>query len=231
MLEELKKAVCEENLRLKELGLVKLTWGNVSGYDPETKLVVIKPSGVEYSSLKPKDMVVVDLDGNRVEGHYNPSCDTPTHVYLYRKYPELRGIVHTHSTFATGFAQAGKPVEPLGTTHADAFYGAVPCARVLTDEEIEGEYELNAGKVIAETFGGKDIMEVPAILLAGHGVFTWGLSPKKAVDSAVTVEEVAKMAYISYTLNPETKPIKQKLLDKHFLRKHGKNATYGQSDK
>ena len=226
MLENLKKRVFDQNIALVKHGLVVLTWGNVSAKDPETGLIVIKPSGVPYDTMRKEDMVVVDLDGNKVEGDLNPSSDLPTHLYLYREYPTLGGIVHTHSTYATAFAQSGRDITPYGTTHADAFYGSVPCSRELTDEEIADKYEWNTGKVIAETVTDPDA--IPAILVKNHGVFTWGASPEKAVENAVTLEEVAKMAQITESLNAATPRIKQTLLDKHYLRKHGKNAYYGQ---
>ena len=226
MLEGLKKRVFEQNIALVKHGLVVLTWGNVSARDPETGLVVIKPSGVPYDTMRAEDMVVVDIDGNKVEGELNPSSDLPTHLYLYKKYSTLGGIVHTHSTYATAFAQSGREIIPYGTTHADAFYGAVPCSRELTDEEIATEYEWNTGVVIAETVTDADA--IPAILVKNHGVFTWGPTPEKAVENAVTLEEVAKMATITESLNPKARRIKQTLLDKHYLRKHGKNAYYGQ---
>ena len=226
MLESLKKRVFEQNIALVKHGLVVLTWGNVSARDLESGLVVIKPSGVPYDTMTPEDMVVVDIDGNKVEGDLNPSSDLPTHLYLYKQYPTLGGIVHTHSTYATAFAQSGREITPYGTTHADAFYGAVPCSRELSDEEIAEEYEWNTGKVIAETV--TDVDAIPAILVKNHGVFTWGSTPEKAVENAVTLEEVAKMATITESLNRATPRIKQTLLDKHYLRKHGKNAYYGQ---
>lgn len=226
MLEGLKKRVFEQNIALVKHGLVVLTWGNVSARDSETGLVVIKPSGVPYNAMKAEDMVVVDLDGNKVEGELNPSSDLPTHLCLYKEYPTLGGIVHTHSTYATAFAQSGREITPYGTTHADAFYGAVPCSRELTDEEIAEMYEWNTGKVIVETVTDADA--IPAILVKNHGVFTWGATPEKAVENAVTLEEVAKMATVTESLNPKTPRIKQTLLDKHYLRKHGKNAYYGQ---
>ncbi len=226
MLENLKNRVFDQNIALVKHGLVVLTWGNVSAKDPETGLIVIKPSGVPYDTMRKEDMVVVDLDGNKVEGDLNPSSDLPTHLYLYREYPTLGGIVHTHSTYATAFAQSGRDITPYGTTHADAFYGSVPCSRELTDEEIADKYEWNTGKVIAETVTDPDA--IPAILVKNHGVFTWGASPEKAVENAVTLEEVAKMAQITESLNAATPRIKQTLLDKHYLRKHGKNAYYGQ---
>ena len=226
MLENLKKRVFEQNIALVKHGLVVLTWGNVSARDPESGLVVIKPSGVPYDTMTADGMVVVDLDGNRVEGELNPSSDLPTHLCLYREYPTLGGIVHTHSTYATAYAQSGREITPYGTTHADAFYGAVPCSRELTDEEIATEYEWNTGRVIVETVSDCDA--ISAILVKNHGVFTWGPPPEKAVENAVTLEEVARMASITESLNPATPRIKQTLLDKHYLRKHGKNAYYGQ---
>ena len=226
MLEELKKRVFEQNLALVKNGLVVLTWGNVSARDAETGLVVIKPSGVPYDTMQESDMVVVDADGNTVEGDYRPSSDLPTHLYLYKQYPTLGGIVHTHSTYATAFAQSGRAIPAYGTTHADAFYGSVPCARALTDAEIDEAYEWNTGKVIGEAV--TDVDAIPAILVKNHGVFTWGKTPEKAVENAVTVEAVAKMALLTEQLNNDTPNIKQHLLDKHYFRKHGKNAYYGQ---
>ena len=226
MLEELKKRVFEQNISLVKHGLVVLTWGNVSAKDEETGLVVIKPSGVPYNTMKVEDMVVVDIEGNVIEGRYRPSSDLPTHLYLYKQYTTLGGIVHTHSTYATAFAQSGREITAYGTTHADAFYGNVPCARELTDEEIDEAYEQNTGKVIAEAIS--DVEAIPAMLVKNHGVFTWGSTPEKAVGNAVTLEEVAKMALLTEQLNSETPRIKQHLLDKHYFRKHGKNAYYGQ---
>ena len=226
MLEELKKRVFEQNISLVKHGLVVLTWGNVSAKDEETGLVVIKPSGVPYNTMKVEDMVVVDIEGNVIEGRYRPSSDLPTHLYLYKQYTTLGGIVHTHSTYATAFAQSGREITAYGTTHADAFYGNVPCARELTDEEIDEAYEQNTGKVIAEAIS--DVEAIPAMLVKNHGVFTWGSTPEKAVENAVTLEEVAKMALLTEQLNRETPRIKQHLLDKHYFRKHGKNAYYGQ---
>ena len=226
MLEELKKRVFEQNISLVKHGVVVLTWGNVSAKDEETGLVVIKPSGVPYNTMRVEDMVVIDLDGNVVEGNYRPSSDLPTHLYLYKKYPTLGGIVHTHSTYATAFAQSGRDIIAYGTTHADAFYGNVPCSRELTDEEINDDYEQNTGKVIAEAV--TDVEAIPAMLVKNHGVFTWGSTPEKAVENAITLEEVAKMALLTEQLNSETPRIKQHLLDKHYFRKHGKNAYYGQ---
>lgn len=226
MLEALKKRVFEQNIALVKHGLVVLTWGNVSARDGETGLVIIKPSGVPYDTMKAEDMVVVDADGAVIEGEYRPSSDLPTHLYLYRQYPALGGIVHTHSAYATAFAQSGREIIAYGTTHADAFYGNVPCARALTDKEIDEAYESNTGKVIAETV--TDAEAIPAILVKNHGVFTWGKTPEKAVENAVTLEEVAKMALLTEQLNRDTPRIKQHLLDKHYFRKHGKNAYYGQ---
>ena len=226
MLEDLKQRVFEQNIALVEHGLVVLTWGNVSARDAETGLIVIKPSGVAYDTMQAKDMVVVDAKGNTVEGNYRPSSDLPTHLYLYKQYPVLGGIVHTHSTYATAFAQSGRESPAYGTTHADAFYGSVPCARELTDAEIDEAYEKNTGKVIAESV--TDVEAIPAMLVKSHGVFTWGRTPEKAVENAVTVEEVAKMALLTEQLNPNIPGIKQHLLDKHYFRKHGKNAYYGQ---
>ena len=226
MLENLKKRVFEQNIALVKHGLVVLTWGNVSAKDDETGLVVIKPSGVPYDTMAPEDMVVVDLDGNVVEGKYRPSSDLPTHLYLYREYPTLGGVVHTHSAYATAFAQSGREIVAYGTTHADAFYGNVPCTRSLTNGEIDEAYEWNTGKVIAETVTDADA--IPAVLVKNHGVFTWGKTPEKAVENAVTLEEVAKMALFTEQLGPKTPRIDQHLLDKHYFRKHGKNAYYGQ---
>ncbi len=229
MLDSLKIRVCEQNILLKENGLVTLTWGNVSAFDKESGLVVIKPSGVDYSDMRPDDMVVVDLDGNVVEGKYRPSSDTPTHIYLYRTFKGLGGIVHTHSAYATAFAQAGKSITPYGTTHADAFYGKVPCTRELTEKEIKDEYERNTGKVIAEEFSECTILQVPSVLVKNHGAFSWGETPEKAVENAITLEEVAKMAFLTEMLGTD-KPVKNYLLDKHYFRKHGKDAYYGQKN-
>ena len=226
MLEELKKRVYEQNVALVRHGLVVLTWGNVSARNPESGLIVIKPSGVAYNTMRAEDMVVVDINGNPVEGTYRPSSDLPTHLYLYQQYPTLGGIVHTHSTYATAFAQSGREIPAYGTTHADAFYGNVPCSRELTDGEIDEAYEWNPGKVIGEAV--TDVDAIPAILVKNHGVFTWGKTPEKAVENAVTVEEVAKMALLTEQLNHSAPNIKQHLLDKHYFRKHGKNAYYGQ---
>ncbi|ARA99610.1 L-ribulose-5-phosphate 4-epimerase [Geobacillus thermodenitrificans] len=228
MLEELKRAVFEANLQLPQYRLVTFTWGNVSGIDRERGLVVIKPSGLAYDRLTAEDMVVVNLDGEVVEGEWKPSSDTPTHLWLYKQFPGIGGIVHTHSTWATVWAQAGKGIPPLGTTHADYFYGEIPCTRPMTNEEIQGEYELETGKVITETFHFLDPLQVPGVLVHGHGPFAWGKDPANAVHNAVVLEEVAKMAARTYMLNPNAQPISQSLLDRHYLRKHGVNAYYGQ---
>lgn len=228
MLEELKKEVWAANLDLPKYGLVTFTWGNVSGIDREKGLFVIKPSGVEYDKLKPEDMVVMDLDGNKVEGELNPSSDTPTHLELYKAFPECGGIVHTHSEWATSFAQAGKPIPAFGTTHADYFYGEIPVTRLMTKEEIEGEYEKNTGTVIIETFKDLDPVAVPGVLVNNHGPFAWGKDAHNAVHNAVVMDEVAKMALRSMQLTPGLPQISQYILDKHYLRKHGANAYYGQ---
>ena len=228
MLEELKKEVGAANLDLPKYGLVTFTWGNVSGIDREKGLFVIKPSGVEYDKLKPEDMVVMDLDGNKVEGDLNPSSDTPTHLELYKAFPECGGIVHTHSEWATSFAQAGKPIPAFGTTHADYFYGEIPVTRLMTKEEIEGEYEKNTGTVIIETFKDLDPVAVPGVLVNNHGPFAWGTDAHNAVHNAVVMDEVAKMALRSMQLTPGLPQISQYILDKHYLRKHGANAYYGQ---
>jgi L-ribulose-5-phosphate 4-epimerase len=227
MLEELKKRVCRANLDLVENGLVIHTWGNVSGKDPGTGLVVIKPSGVSYENMKPSDMVVVDIKGNVVEGKNKPSTDTPTHLVLYKKYPALGGIVHTHSTYATSWAQAGRDIPPFGTTHADHFHGAVPCTRNLTEIEIKGEYEVNTGLLIIERLGKSDPFAINSVLVNSHGPFGWGKDPESAVYNAVTLEEIARMAFYTVLLGKHD-PIDEALLDKHFLRKHGKDAYYGQ---
>lgn len=228
MLEDLKQKVLEANLSLPKYGLVTFTWGNVSAIDRQKGLVVIKPSGVDYEQLTASDMVVVDLAGNRVEGQYKPSSDTATHVALYKAFTEIGGVVHTHSSWATAFAQAGKGVPALGTTHGDYFYGEVPCTRRMTKEEIQGEYELETGNVIIETFNNKNPMNIPAVLVNMHGPFTWGKDANEAVHNSVVLEEVAKIATRTFLLNGTIAPMDQTLLDKHFLRKHGKNAYYGQ---
>lgn len=231
MLEELKQAVYEANLLLPKYNLVTFTWGNVSGIDREKGLFVIKPSGVEYDKLKPEDMVVVDLNGNKVEGRYKPSSDTPTHTVLYNRFPEIGGIVHTHSEWATSWAQAGRDIPCYGTTHADYIYGEIPCVRNLTKKEIEEAYEKNTGVIIADEFERrqKDCIAVPAVLCKNHGVFTWGKDAFEAVHNAVVTEEVAKMAARCEWLNPNVKSAPQELQDKHYYRKHGKNAYYGQN--
>ncbi|MBR6569979.1 MAG: L-ribulose-5-phosphate 4-epimerase [Clostridia bacterium] len=230
MLEALKQAVYEANMELPKKGLVTYTWGNVSGIDRETGYVVIKPSGVDYEDLTPDKLVVLDLDGNIVEGNLNPSSDTKTHLELYKAYPELGGIVHTHSPYAVGWAQAGKDIPAYGTTHADYFYGPVPCARHLTPEEVEEDYERNTGKSIIETFTRRNLnpVHVPAVICHSHGPFTWGKSPAQAVYHAVVLEEVAKMALYTVQIAPECDPAPQHIQDKHFMRKHGPNAYYGQ---
>ena len=229
MLEELKALVCKANLELPKYGLVTFTWGNVSGVDREKGLMVIKPSGVEYDVMTPEDMVVVSLaTGEKVEGKWKPSSDTATHVALYNAFPNIGGVVHTHSRWATSFAQAGKGVPAYGTTHGDYFYGEIPCTRKMTPEEIAGEYELETGNVIVETFRDLSPDDVPAVLVHSHGPFTWGKDPFNAVHNAVVLEEVAFMAFHAAALNPAITPMQQELLDKHYLRKHGKNAYYGQ---
>lgn len=228
MLEELKRAVLEANLELPKRGLVTYTWGNVSGIDRDKNLIVIKPSGVPYEQLKAEHMVVLDLDGNKVEGDLNPSSDTATHLVIYRNNPEIGGVVHTHSRWATIWSQAGMPIPPLGTTHADYFYGEIPCTRKLTDGEINGEYEKNTGNVIVETFKDRNMIYVPGVLVNNHGPFSWGKNPQEAVHNAVVLEEVAMMAYHSISLNQDLKAIDKFLLDRHFLRKHGDKAYYGQ---
>ena len=231
MLEQLKEIVCKANLELPKYGLVTFTWGNVSGIDRETGLVVIKPSGVDYDGMKPEDMVVVDLDGNVVEGKYKPSSDTPTHVALYKAFPALGGIVHTHSRWATVFAQLKLAIPAFGTTHGDYFYGEIPCTRLMTPVEIAGEYEKETGNVIIETLKERmiDPVQVPAVLVASHGPFAWGKDAMEAVHNAVVLEELAFMAYHCLQMDPGLSVMQQELLDKHYLRKHGKNAYYGQN--
>ena len=229
MLEELKEAVWKANLQLPKLGLVTFTWGNVSGIDRERGLVVIKPSGVEYDIMAPEDMVVVSLaTGERVEGRWKPSSDTPTHLVLYRAFPDCGGIVHTHSRWATSFAQAGLGIQPLGTTQGDYFYGEIPCTREMTPAEIAGAYEEETGNVIVETFANQNPAQIPAVLVHSHGPFTWGCDAAEAVHNAAVLEEVAFMNFHSLQLNPGQTRMQQELLDKHYLRKHGKNAYYGQ---
>ena len=229
MLEALKQAVFEANLLLPKHNLVTFTWGNVSGVDRKKGLMVIKPSGVEYDTMTAEDMVVVDLKtGKKVEGDLNPSSDTDTHVVLYNAFPEIGGIVHTHSRWATTFAQAGRGIPALGTTHGDYFYGEIPCTRKMTADEIGGKYELETGNVIVETFKDKQPNDIPAVLVHSHGPFTWGTDPKNAVHNAVVLEEVAFMAWHALQMRPDLPPMQQELLDKHYLRKHGANAYYGQ---
>ena len=232
MLKALKKQVLEANLLLPEHGLVTFTWGNVSGIDRARGLVVIKPSGVPYKTMSAEDMVVVDLDGNVVEGKWRPSSDTPTHLALYRAWEGIGGVVHTHSRWATTFAQAGKSIPAMGTTHGDYFYGDIPCTRPMTDEEIGGEYEAETGKVIIEAFrsAGKNPVQVPGVLVFSHGPFAWGATPAEAVHNAVVMEEVAFMDWHALMLNPYHRDMQKSLLDRHYLRKHGPDAYYGQTE-
>ncbi len=233
MLEELKKKVYEANILLPKYNLVTFTWGNVSEIDRESGLFVIKPSGVDYDTMTPDDMVVMDLEGNKVEGRLNPSSDTPTHVEIYRAFEKVGGVVHTHSSYATSWAQAGRSIPCYGTTHADYFYGEIPCVRCLTKEEIDSAYEKNTGLLIVSEFErmAKDPVAVPAVLCKNHGVFTWGKDAHEAVHNAVVTEEVAKMAYRCEVINPQVEPAPQELQDKHYYRKHGANAYYGQLSK
>lgn len=231
MLEKLKQQVCDANLQLPKHGLVTFTWGNVSGIDRDTGLVVIKPSGVEYDGMVPDDMVVVELATGAVrEGRYKPSSDTPTHLELYRQFLGIGGIVHTHSRWATIYAQARNPIPPLGTTHADYFYGKIPCTRPMTPAEIQNEYELETGRVIVETFAKNKLQanQIPSVLVASHGPFAWGVDTADAVHNAVVLEEVAFMAWHCQTARPDMLPMQNELLEKHYLRKHGENAYYGQ---
>jgi L-ribulose-5-phosphate 4-epimerase len=230
LLSSLKEAVLKANLALPKHRLVTFTWGNVSGIDREKGLVVIKPSGVEYKQLAVDKLVVLDLDGNVVEGELKPSSDTPTHLVLYKTFPEIGGIVHTHSPWATSWAQAGRSIPPLGTTHADYFYGEIPCTRKMTRKEINGHYELETGYVIVETLKKQNInpFEIPGVLVNGHAPFVWGKDANNAVHNAVVLEEVAKLASRTFALNPNVESIDQELLDRHYLRKHGANAYYGQ---
>ena len=225
----LKQKVLEANLLLPKYNLVTFTWGNVSQIDRDRQLVAIKPSGVSYESMTIEDIVIVDLEGNIIEGNYKPSSDTPTHLELYKAFPECGGIVHTHSKWATSFAQAGMPIPALGTTHADYFYGDIPCTRMMTDKEIKGEYEKETGLVIAETFREINPADIPGVLVYSHGPFAWGSDAENAVHNAVVLEQTAFMAYHAITLNKELGSMQQVLLDKHYQRKHGKNAYYGQS--
>ncbi|MHB8097265.1 MAG: L-ribulose-5-phosphate 4-epimerase [Erysipelotrichaceae bacterium] len=228
MLEELKQEVLDANLCLPKYGLVVFTWGNVSAIDKSGQYVAIKPSGVEYDVLTRDDIVIVDLNGNVIEGHFNPSSDTPTHLELYRNFPGIKGIVHTHSRWATIFSQAKLDLNPFGTTHADYFYGKIPCTRLMSCEEIENDYELNTGKVIVETFKNIDSLHVQAVLVASHGPFAWGKSAMDAVHQAVVLEEIAMMNWHAFMINKDLGSMQNVLLNKHFLRKHGKNAYYGQ---
>ena len=232
MLEALKEEVLQANLLLPKHGLVTFTWGNVSGLDRASGLVVIKPSGVPYETMTAEDMVVVDLEGNKVEGDLNPSTDMLTHMVLYREFPEIGGIVHTHSPHAVGWAQAGWDIPAYGTTHADYFYGPIPCARSLTPKEVDDGYEYHTGTVIAETFRERNLnpKHVPGIICRNHGPFAWGKNPAEAVYHAAVLEEVAKMAIYTISIDPSAPPAPQHVLDKHFLRKHGPNAYYGQGD-
>ena len=224
---ELKERVLKANLMLPKYGLVTFTWGNVSEYDQETGLVAIKPSGVEYDNMTVNDMVVLTLDGKKIEGKLTPSSDTPTHLEIYRNFEGVRGVVHTHSRYATAFAQACMGIPPLGTTHGDYFYGKIPCTREMTDEEVKGDYELETGRVIVECC--KDYNYIPAVLVANHGPFVWGSDCIEAVHNSVVLEELSAMAWITKTLRPDTEEMPKRLLDKHFFRKHGANAYYGQS--
>ncbi len=229
MHEELKKAVCEANLELPKHKLVFCSWGNVSGIDRSEGIIAIKPSGVDYEELTPDKIVLLDLNGNIVEGTLNPSSDTPTHLELYRNFKSIGGVCHTHSSNATMWAQACRGIPCFGTTHADYFYGTVPVTKVMTKEQIENDYELNTGKVIVSRFADIDPMQMPAVLVANHGPFTWGENPTAAVEANFVLEQIAAMALGTFTINPDQGPIADALLDKHYLRKHGKNAYYGQS--
>ena len=228
MLEQLKDQVCKANCMLPKHGLVTFTWGNVSAIDRESGLVVIKPSGVEYDDLAPDKMVVVDLNGNIIEGNLRPSSDTPTHLYLYRNFETAGGIVHTHSTNATAFAQARTPIAAYGTTHADYFYGDIPCTRELTAGETARDYEMNTGRVIVEAFKLLNPAAIPGVVVANHGPFAWGKDAAEAVHNAVVLEEVARMSILMHSINPNAKPVPNYILDKHYYRKHGDNAYYGQ---
>jgi L-ribulose-5-phosphate 4-epimerase len=230
MLEKLKEEVFKANLDLVSAGLVIHTWGNASGRDPETGLIVIKPSGVRYASMKPEDMVVLYPDGRIAEGKYKPSTDAPTHLFLYKKWKSIGGVVHTHSSYATSWSQAGKAIPPLGTTHADHFLGEIPVTRRLTGNEIKKEYELNTGKVIAAAIGKSDPLNIPSVLVINHGPFCWGTDTSEAVYNAVALEEIAKMAFYTFILG-NNKPVSNTLLEKHFRRKHGTGAYYGQISK
>ena len=231
MLNELKEQVLKANLFLPKHGLVAFTFGNASGIDRSQGLVVIKPSGLPYETMTEDDLVVLDLDGNTVEGKWNPSSDAPTHLALYKAFPSCGGVVHTHSRWATIYAQAGTPLDAYGTTHADYFYGTIPCTRPLSDAEIKGDYETETGNVIAETFQGKDPAAIPAVLVSGHGPFTWGKDAEEAAFHAAVLEEIAFMNWHTQTLNPAQPPLSKTLLDKHYLRKHGPDAYYGQKNR
>lgn len=228
MLEELKEKVLKSNLALSTNRLIALTWGNVSGIDRKTGYIVIKPSGVSYENMKAEDMVVIDVNGRIIEGKLNPSSDAPTHIELYKAFSEIGGIVHTHSRWATVFAQCGYDIPILGTTHADTFYGDIPCTRKMKNSEITGNYEKETGRVIIETFADKSPYNIPAVLVHSHGSFTWGENSEKAVENAIVLEETAMMAWHTLQMNPNAK-IQKELSDKHFFRKHGKNAYYGQT--
>jgi L-ribulose-5-phosphate 4-epimerase len=230
MLDKLKLDVCKANLDIVNSGLVIHTWGNVSARDAASGMIVIKPSGVSYKSLNPGDMVVVDPDGNVIEGDYKPSTDTPIHLLLYRTWNSIGGIVHTHSSYATAWAQAGRAIPPFGTTHADHYYGEVPCTRSLTDNEIDDDYEINTGKIIIEQIGSLDPLTMPSVLVNSHGPFCWGTDADNAVYNAISLEEIAKVAFYTILLG-KSEPVKKSLLDKHFKRKHGSNAYYGQGKK
>ena len=230
MLQQLKDKVFKANLALVRHGLVIFTWGNVSAVDPESRLVVIKPSGVSYDEMTADDMVVVDLDGNVVEGHLNPSSDTPTHLALYRAWPEIGGIVHTHSTYATAWAQAGKSIPAIGTTHADYFHNEIPCTGDMSEQEVKGAYELETGNVIVRRFEDINPVHTPGVLVRNHGPFAWGKDCAEAVHNAVVLEQVAKMAYLAYAINPDL-TMNPLLVEKHFSRKHGPDAYYGQKKK
>jgi L-ribulose-5-phosphate 4-epimerase len=230
MLDELKKSVYKANIDIVDNGLVIHTWGNVSGRDFESGLIVIKPSGVSYKVMKPDDMVVIDPDGKVVESKFNPSTDAPTHLLLYKTYSSVGGVVHTHSSYATSWAQAGRAIPPFGTTHADHYYGEIPCTRQLTDEEIEIDYEINTGKIIVEILASADPLKVPSVLVNSHGPFSWGTDAEKAVYNAIALEEIARIAFYTLLLG-RSEPINRSLLDKHFKRKHGADAYYGQAKK
>lgn len=230
-LSQLKARVCQANLDLVDMGLVALTWGNVSGFDRKQGLLVIKPSGVDYAELKPENMVVIDLEGNKHEGDLNPSSDTPTHLELYKAFPDIAGIAHTHSDYACYFAQAHRAIPCLGTTHADHFNGEIPLSRMISEKEVLEDYEGNTGRVIVERFALLNPLEMPAVLVAGHGAFTWGRSPEEAVINSLALEKTAKMAWGAHLLNPEIPPFPEYLLEKHYSRKHGPQAYYGQKQR